>query len=58
MPPHIMISGVFITVRDLDPKTLPVIHVTPHYKRRKICIHREKLSNQALGKTVFTTGRA
>ena len=43
----IMISGVRFQVWDLDPKTLPVIHVTPHYKRRKICIHREKLSNQA-----------
>ena len=35
MPPNIMISGVSITVWDLDPKTLPVIHdvYTPHYKR-------------------------
>ena len=34
MPPNIMISGVRITVGDLDPKTPPVIHVyTPHYKR-------------------------
>ena len=47
MSPNIMISSVRITVCDLDPKTPPVIHVTPHYKRRKICIHREKLSNQA-----------
>ena len=47
MPPDIMISGVRMTVWGLDPKTPPVIHVTPYYKRRKICIHREKLSNQA-----------
>ena len=34
MPPNIMISGVRITVWDLDPKTPPVIHAyTPHYKR-------------------------
>ena len=32
MPPNIMISGV-------RPKTLPVIHVTPHYKNKKNCIH-------------------
>ena len=35
MPPNIMISGVHITVWDLDPKskTPPAIHVYTHYKR-------------------------
>ena len=31
-----MISGVRITLRGLDPKTLRVIHATPHYKGRKV----------------------
>ena len=43
MPPHIMISRAHIKVWDLDPKTPPVIHVTPHYKRKKFVFTEKSL---------------
>ena len=44
-------------VWDLDPKTLPVIHVTPHYKERNL-YSSKKITNKSKNIFKFVTGSA
>ena len=58
-PPNKMISGLPIMVWDLDPKTLPVIQVTPHYKERKFVLVKKidyKVDDKSENIVNFVTG--